>query len=437
MAWQLALAIILGSLFLLMVTGLPIAFCFMLVNIVGAFVLWGGNIGLIQFIRSISGSITVFTMLPVPLFILMGEIMFQTGISERMIDALDKWLGRMPGRLSLLAIGGGTLFATLSGSSMASVAMLGSTLVPEMEKRGYKKTMTVGPILGSSGLAIMIPPSGLGVIAAAIGKFSIGKLLIAILIPGLLMAVFYGAYVIIRCRLQPYLAPVYEVSPTPLSHKILSGVRYILPLGLIIFLVLGGIFLGIATPSEAAALGVIGSFILAACYKGLTWDVMKKSLMGTVRLTAMVMLIMAGALAFSQILAFSQVTQGLVEAFINLPVSPILVILLMQVVVVIMGMFMDVLAIIMITLPIFMPVVLNLGFDPVWFGAIFLLSIETGTTSPPFGLNLYVMKGAAPPDTTMNDIYRGALPFIFCDLVVIGLMLAFPSISLWLPGIMR
>jgi len=437
LAWPLVLAIILGSLLLLMLTGLPIAFCFMLINIVGAYVLWGGEVGLIQFIRSVCGSITIFTVLPVPLFILLGEVMFQSGISTQMMDALDKWLGRMPGRLSLLAIGGGTLFATMSGSSMASTAMLGATLVPEMEKRGYKKSMTIGPILGSGGLAIMIPPSTLGVVAAAIGKFSIGKFLVAIIIPGLLMAVFYSAYIIIRCRVQPQLAPPYEVPPIPLSERISTAVRYILPLGLIIFLVLGTIFLGAATPSEAAALGVVGSFILAACYKRLAWDRMKKAFLSTARLTSMVLLIMAGALAFSQILAYSKVTVGLIEAFINLPVAPIIAILLMQVVVVIMGMFMDVMAIIMIALPIFIPVVLALGFDPVWFGAMFLLSIETGTTSPPFGLNLYVMKGAAPPDTTMKDIYLGALPFIYCDIVVIVLMLVFPSISLWLPGIMR
>ena len=436
MHWQLMLLVILGSLILLMATGLPIAFCFMLINVVGVFFLWGGESGLIQLVRSIRDSVTSFTLLPVPLFILMGEVMFQSGISTRMMDALDKWLGRMPGRLSFLAVGGGTLFATLSGSSMASVAMLGATLVPEMEKRGYKKAMTLGPILGSSGLAIMIPPSSLGVIAAAIGEFSVGKILIAIVVPGLMMAVLYAAYIITRSRLQPHLAPIYDMPPTPIRERLIATVRYILPLGFIIFLVLGLIFLGVATPSESAALGTLGTFILAAAYGGFTWEKMKKAVLGTIQITAMVLMIMTGALAFSQVMSFTGASQGLIKALVNLPVAPIMVVILMQVVILLMGMFMDVVAIMMITLPIFMPIVTALGYSPIWFGAIFLLNIEMATTSPPFGLGLFVMKGVAPPDTTMGDIYLAAIPFLLCDLVVMILMLAFPAVVLWLPGLM-
>ena len=354
-----------------------------------------------------------------------------------MIDALDKWLGRMPGRLSFLAVGGGTLFATLSGSGMASCAMLGSTLVPDMENRGYKKAMILGPILGSSGLAIMIPPSNLGVIAAAIGEFSVGKLLIAIIVPGLMMAVLYAGYIIIRSRLQPHLAPVYDVPPIPIIDRVMATVCYILPLGFIVFLVVGVIFIGVATPSEAAAMGTFGTFILAACYRGLNWEIVKKAILGTVQITAMVLMIMTGALAFSQILSYTGASQGLVQAFIGLPVAPIFVVVLMQIVILLLGMFMDVVAIMMITLPIFIPTVSALGFEPVWFGAIFLLNIEMATTSPPFGLTLFVMKGAAPPDTTMGDIYRSALPFLICDLIAIILMLAFPILVLWLPGLMR
>jgi len=434
--WQLMLLVILGSLILLMATGLPIAFCFMLINVVGVFFLWGGESGLIQLVRSMRDSVTSFTLLPVPLFILMGEVMFQSGISTRMMDALDKWLGRMPGRLSFLAVGGGTLFATLSGSSMASVAMLGATLVPEMEKRGYKKAMTLGPILGSSGLAIMIPPSSLGVIAAAIGEFSVGKILIAIVVPGLMMAVLYAAYIITRSRLQPHLAPIYDMPPTPIRERLIATVRYILPLGFIIFLVLGLIFLGVATPSESAALGTLGTFILAAAYGGFTWEKMKKAVLGTIQITAMVLMIMTGALAFSQVMSFTGASQGLIKALVNLPVAPIMVVILMQVVILLMGMFMDVVAIMMITLPIFMPIVTALGYSPIWFGAIFLLNIEMATTSPPFGLGLFVMKGVAPPDTTMGDIYLAAIPFLLCDLVVMILMLAFPAVVLWLPGLM-
>jgi len=274
-------------------------------------------------------------------------------------------------------------------------------------------------------------------VAAAIGEFSVGKLLIAITIPGLMMAVLYASYIIIRSRLQPHLAPVYEVPPIPILDKVMATVRYILPLGFIVFLVVGVIFIGVATPSEAAAMGTCGTFILAAAYRCLNWELAKKAILGTVQITAMILMIMTGALAFSQIMSYTQASQGLVQAFISLPVAPIFVVVMMQVVILILGMFMDVVAIMMITLPIFIPIISALGFEPVWFGAIFLLNIEMATTSPPFGLTLFVMKGAAPADTTMGDIYRGAIPFLLCDLIVIVLMLIFPIIVLWLPGLMR
>ncbi len=437
MEWQIALLLIIGSLLVAMASGLPVAFCFLLVNLIGVFFLWGGGVGLEQLIISIRGSVTKFTLVPLPLFILMGEVMFHSGVAPLMMDTLDKWLGRLPGRLGLLAVGGGTLFATLTGASMASVAMLGEVLVPEMEKRGYKKPMSLGPILGSGGLAIMIPPSGLAVLLAALGEFSIGRLLIGIIIPGLLMATFYAAYIIGRCWLQPSIAPSYDVPSIPLLEKLVDSVRYILPLGFIIFLVIGVIFLGIATPTEAAATGAIGTFILAAFYRRLNWEIVKKSIGGALRVSIMTLMIITAAKAFSQILAFTGATRELAELAVGLPLAPIFIIAAMQVVVLIMGMFMSVVPIMMVTLPIFMPVVHTLGFDPVWFGAIMLLAIETGVTSPPFGLSLFVMKGVAPPDTTMGDVYRAALPFLYSDLIIIVLMLAFPVLVLWLPGLMH
>lgn len=297
--------------------------------------------------------------------------------------------------------------------------------------------MSLGPILGSGGLAIMIPPSSLAVILGAIGEISVGKILVAIVVPGLLMAALYAAYVIVRCRYQPSIAPAYEVTPTPLSKKLGGTVRYVLPLGLIIFLVIGLIILGVATPSEAAASGTIGAFILAATYRGLNWEVIKKSISGTLRITGMVFLIIAGARAFSQILSFSGATRGLTELAANLPTSPIVIVIAMQLVVLIMGGFMSLVAIMMITLPIFVPVIVDLGFSPVWFATIFLLNIEMALTTPPLGMNLYVMKGVVSPDITMGDIVKAALPFLYCDAIAMALIIAFPSLALWLPGLMR
>ena len=419
-----------------MVSGLPVAFCFMLINIIGAFVLWGGEIGLEQLVLSLFRSVSKFSLLPLPLFVLMGEVIFHSGVAPKMLDALDKWLGRLPGRLGLLAVGGGTVLSTLTGASMASVAILGSTLVPEMENRGYKKPMSLGPILGSGGLAIMIPPSGLAILLAAIGELSIGRILIAIIVPGLLMATLYATYIILRCRLQPSIAPAYEVTLPPLSERLVATVKYILPLGFIIFMVIGVIFLGVATPSEAAATGALGSFILAAFYGGLNWEVIKKSFQGTMRITLMMFLIISGATSFSYILAFSGATTGLIELALGLPLAPIFIVIAMQIIVLFMGMFMDVVSIMMITVPLFLPVVYTLGFSEVWFAVIILLNIEMATTSPPFGLSLFVMKGVAPPNTTMGDVYRAALPFLYCDVVAMALIMVFPAIALWLPGLM-
>jgi len=434
--WWLTLSLILGAFIVLMLMGLPVAFAFMLVNLIGAAFFWGGEAGLLSLIGSIRDSVSSFILLPICLFVLMGEVLFHSGIAPEMLEVLNKWLGRLPGRLSLLAVGGGTLFAALSGSSMGSIAILGSVLVPEMEKRGYKKPMTLGPILGSGGLAIMIPPTALGVLLAALARISVGQLLIAIILPGLVMAVLYTSYIIVRCLLQPSIAPAYEVAPTPLLEKLRDTGKYVLPAGLIIFLVTGVIFLGIATPTEAAASGAIGTFILAACYRRLNWQMLKKSVGSALQISVMMLIIIAGAKAFSQILAFSGASKGLIAFVLSVPLAPILIIIAMQFILLFMGTFMEIFSIMMITIPIFIPIITALGFDPLWFGVIMLLNMEMATTSPPFGLSLFVMKGVAPPDTTMGDIYKGALPFLGCDVIAIALMLAFPILVLWLPSMM-
>ena len=437
MEWWLILLFIFGGLFILMASGMPVAFGFVFLNIVGVIIFWGGEIGLRQLGLSIYDSLTTFALLPLPLFILMGEMMFQSGMGFRMLDVMDKWMGRLPGRLSLLSVGGGIMLSMLSGVSLASAAILGSTLTPEMERRGYKKPMSLGPIMGSGALATMIPPSGLGVILGALAHISIASLLISGIIPGLLMALLYGTYIILRCHFQPSIAPSYRVPSVPLSEKIIGTIKYVLPLGLIIFLVTGLIFVGIASPSEAAATGTLGTFILAACYRSLNWEIVKKAVGTAVNTTVMILMIIAGATAFSQILAFSGATSGLVELVGGLRVAPLLILIVMQIIILALGTSMELVSIMMISLPIFMPIVSSVGFNPVWFGIIMLLNLEMGAASPPFGLMLFVMKGVAPPDTTMGDIYRAALPFLGMDLIVMMLIIAFPSLALWLPGMMR
>ena len=454
MEWPFILLLLFGSLLILMATGMPIAFCFMLINVVGVFLFFGGTAGLEQLILSIYTSLATFVLLPVLLFILMGELTFQSGLATDIINVVDKWLGRLPGRLALLSVGAGALLSALTGASMASTSMLGSVLTPEMEKRDYQKPMSLGPILGSGGLAIMIPPSipmigaqtspprclippsSLAVLLGAIGEISIGKILVAIIVPGILMAGLYVVYIIVRCYLQPSIAPVYETPSTPLSEKIIATAKYVLPIGFIFFLVVGVIFIGVATPSEAAASGTIGVFIVMIFYRRLKWQVLKQSVSDTLKISGMVLLIIAGAQAFSQILSFSGASQGLAEVATSLPVAPIFIVITMQIIILIMGGFMEVVSIMMITLPIFVPTILALGFDPIWFATLVLLNIEMAMITPPFGLSLFVMKGVAPPDTTIGDIYRSALPFIGCNLIAMALIIIFPQIALWAPRLM-
>jgi tripartite ATP-independent transporter DctM subunit len=436
MEWWWILLIIFFALIFLMAVGVPVAFAFLVINIVGVYIFWNGAAGLTQLILSIYESVTNFALLPVPLFVLMGEIMFRSGIAACQMDVLDSWLGRIPGRLSLLAVGGGTMFATLTGSAMAGVAMLGSTLVPEMEKKGYSKTMSLGPILGSGGLAIMIPPSALGVLLAALGEFSVGRFLIAIVIPGFIMGMLYAGYIVIRCQIQPHLAPKYTPPYVPFFKRIWLTVIYVFPMALIVFLVIGLIFLGIATPTESAAAGTLGCFILVGTYRRLHWAVVKKAVEGTLRVTVMMFMILVGSTAFSQILAFTGASTGLVELATTIPVQPILVVIAMQIILFMLGTFMEPLTIMMLTIPIYFPIIEALGYSPLWFGTVMLLNMEMATTSPPFGLALFVMKSVAPKDTTMGDIYKAALPFLGCDAVAMAAIMAFPALVLWLPGLM-
>jgi tripartite ATP-independent transporter DctM subunit len=435
MEWQIMFPIIFGGLFFCMALGMPIALSFLLVNLIGAFFLFGGIPGLEQVVLSMFSSVNSFALLPLPLFILMGELLFYSGIGPVLIEVLDKFMGRLPGRLALLSVAGGALLSVLTGVSVGSVAMLGNTLVPDMERRGYKKAMSLGPIIGSGGLAIMIPPSGLAVLLGAIAQISIGQLLMAIIIPGIIMAFFYAFYIVGRCLIQPSIAPSYELAASSLSENIVNALRYLLPVGLIIFLVTGVIILGVATPTEGAATGAAGVFILIAAYGRLNWNVVKESMMSTLEVVGMIFLIICGAKAFSSLLSFTAVADGLSEKLMTF--SPIFIIIISQIVVLIMGSFMDPASIMMITLPIFIPVITQLGYNPIWFGVLFLLNVEMGLSTPPFGLNLFVMKGVAPPDTTTKDIYLAGIPFLLCDAIVMALLIAFPIISLGLVEIMR
>jgi tripartite ATP-independent transporter DctM subunit len=432
-AWYEILALIFGSMLALLATGMPVAFVLFLVTLVGIGLTqgWGGPMQ--QFILTIKSSVSVFTLLPVPLFVLMGEILWHSKIADKALDALDKLLGRLPGRISLLTVLSGTVFSSLSGSTMANTAMLGRMLVPEMQRRGYANVMTMGPIMCSGALAMLIPPSALAVIFASVAKVSIGRLLLALILPGLLLALLYAAFIIGMAALKPHLAPAYAVRRVPLAEQLSGLVRHVLPLSIIVFLVIGVIFIGVATPTEAAALGCIGSFTLAFAYGGLTMEAVQKAVMGTVRLTVMMLTILAAAIGFSQLLAYTGASREFVAFVVEKTDSAILFLILVQVLILILGCFLEQIAIMLITLPILMPIVNTFGIDPIWFSVLMLINLEIGLMTPPFGLLLFVMRGVVPAEIATSAIYWSVAPYLLINLMVIAMILAVPPIALYLP----
>ncbi len=436
MEWWLLILFLIGGLLVLLAIGLPIAFAFLVINFIGAFVFMGGAKGLSLATQQMFTSLTTFTLAPIPLFIFMGELMLHSGMAMRTLDVLDTWVGKLPGRLSLIVIGGGALFSTLSGSTIANTAMLGETMMPEMRARGYKKPMILGPIVGVGGLAMLIPPSALAVVFASLAQISVGKVLVAGAMPGVILAILYASYIVVRCFYNKDLAPAYDVEHHSLSEKLTGLVKYVLPLGIIFFLVLGVIFLGIATPTEAAATGALGSLILAAVYKKLTVQVLIKSLSGTLHVTGMAFMIIAASKTYSSILAYTGATRELVQFVTDLQLPGIVSIIGMMIIMMVLGTFMEQVSMMMIAIPMFMPIIQGLGFDPIWFAILMLLNLEMAMSTPPFGMLLFVMKGSAPPGTSLGEICLAAIPFLACDLIVMIMLLVFPSVVLFLPSLM-
>ena len=435
MDWYAALALLLGTIVLLMAIGMPVALAFLAANILGAWVFMGGERGVVQLLNNGLGALTSYALVPIPLFLLMGEIFFHTGLGGRMFTAIDRLLGRLPGRLSYVTVLGGTAFSTLSGSSMGSTALLGSLMVPEMNRRGYKRHMSIGPILGTGGLAIIIPPSALAVLLATLAQIDVAALLIAGVLPGLLLASLYVGMIALQTRLDPSAAPAYDVTPLSAGARLLLLFRDVVPMVGVMVVIVVLMIGGIVTPSEAAAFGARGVLLRAVVYRRLTIAAMRKALHGALRVTLMAYLIVFGSATFSQLLAFSGASRGLITWATGFELAPLAMLLVMFAVLLLLGMFMEQISMMLLTVPIFFPLALTLGFDPVWFGLIMLLALEISFTTPPFGLLLFVMKGVSPPDTTMRDIYVAALPFIGCSLLLVGLLVAFPGIALWLPGL--
>jgi len=434
MEWFEALAVLLGVILVLMAIGMPVALAFLAANILGAWIFMGGERGVAQLLNNGFGSLTKYALMPIPLFLLMGEIFFYTGLGGRMFNAIDKLLGKLPGRLSYVTVLGGTAFSTLSGSSMGSTALLGSLMVPEMSRRGYKSYMSIGPILGTGGLAIIIPPSALAVLLATLAQIDVAALLLAGVIPGLILAGFYIATIWLPTKIDPSAAPAYDVPTMSVAEKMILLFREVVPMVGIMVVIIIMMIEGFVTPSEAAAFGALGVLLLAVIFRCLTLDALRKSITGALRVTLMAYLIVFGSATFSQLLAFSGASRGLVNWATSFDLAPLAMLMIMFAVLLLLGMFMEQISIMLLTVPIFFPLAQSLGFDLVWFALIMLLSLEISFTTPPFGLLLFVMKGVAPTGTSMREIYTSAFPFIGCSLILVALLIAFPNLALWLPS---
>ncbi|WP_047032447.1 TRAP transporter large permease [Hoeflea sp. IMCC20628] len=436
MGWEVMLSLMGGLLVVLMGIGVPVAFAFLALNLAGAYLILGGESGLRLLALSTTEAVTSFSLVPIPLFILMGEILLHTGLATRAIHAIERLIAGVPGRLSLVAVVSGGVFASLSGSSIANTAVLGRVLLPEMLRLGYHPLLSIGPILAIGGVAMLIPPSALAVLFGSLAGISISKLLLAGIVPGIILAALFFIFIVAVSRLRPDLAPAQPEETEPFRARWRPFLIYVLPLMIIVIVVVGSILSGIATPTESAALGSIATVLVAACYRSLSWKVISKALSGTAATTATIFIIISGSIAFSQILSFSGTTRQLVAVVTSMDIEIGTLVLMMLLVALLLGMLMDQISIMLITLPFFMPLINLGGVDPIWFGVMMLIALEVGLITPPFGLLLFIMQSVAPEGVTMRQILSSITPYIGIEIFGLFLIFAFPALALWLPGFM-
>jgi len=436
MSWWVAACLLFGSLTLLFALALPAAFAFLGINIVGAWVWLGKDAGLIQLVRNGVTSISSFSLTPIPFFILMGEVLFHTGVAMKAIDAIDRLIWRVPGRLSVVAVVAGTIFSAISGSTIATTALLGSLLLPQMLARGYHPNMAMGPIMAIGGVDMLIPPSALTVLLGSLAGISISQLLIAGIVPGFLLSCLFVGWIVLRTTLDPSLAPAFEHESLTLWQRVRPLLLYVAPLVMIFVIVVAAMTAGWATPTEAAAIGAVATVVVAWIYRALTWSNLMQALMGTAGISGIILFIIVGATTFAQILTFSGATNGLVEAIKGAELAPWLVLATMLVILVVLGCFVDQVSMMLISLPFFMPLVAAYGFDAVWFGVLFLMCMQLGLLTPPFGMLLFTMKSVAPKEIEMRQVWEAVTPYLVMGLGVLLAVMLFPPLATWLPGLL-
>ena len=436
MSWWIAAGILFGSLTALFLLALPAAFAFLGINIVGAWVWLGKDAGLIQLVRNGVASISSFSLTPIPFFVMMGEVLFHTGVAMKAIDAIDRVIWRVPGRLSVVAVVAGTVFSAISGSTIATTALLGSLLLPEMLRRGYHPSMAMGPIMAIGGVDMLIPPSALTVLLGSLAGISIAQLLIAGIVPGVLLSMMFVGWIVLRASMRPELAPAFEHQTATLWERVRPLLIYVVPLLLIFAVVVAALTAGWATPTESAAIGAVATVAVAAIYRSLTWERLGKALLGTAAISGVILFIIVGATTFAQILTFSGATNGLVEAIKQAQLGPWPVLIAMLLVLLVLGCFIDQVSMMLICLPFFMPLVAAYGFDPVWFGVLFLMCMQLGLLTPPFGMLLFTMKSVAPKEIRIEQIWRAVAPYVVMGVAALIAVIAFPPLATWLPRVL-
>lgn len=431
-AWLLTL-VFFGSLIVGLFLGLPIAFVLAGIAIVFIALLWGGS-GLLLVFSTAYGKGTDFVLVALPLFILMANFLEVSGIADGLYDAMYRWFAGVNGGLAMGTVIICAIFAAMAGISGVATVTMGLIGIPSMMKRGYDKELVTGTVAAGGALGILIPPSIIAIVYGAAASVSIGKLFMGGVMPGILLSILFIIYIAIRCKIQPKLGPA---SPTQFTwrEKISSLKAVIFPL-LLIILVLGSIYTGVATPTEAAGIGAFGSLIACALHRSLTWENLKRATLRTVRLSSMCMWIVFGAGCFSHIYIGSGASAFLSSLIVEATIPPMAIIWIMMFIYIILGMVLDPIGMCLITVPIFVPVVAMLGFSPLWFGVLFIVVSEMAFITPPFGFNLFYLKSIVPPSITVADIYRSITPFVFIQFLCLVIVLYLPQIALWLPSMM-
>ncbi len=419
-----------------LVAGLPLAFSTGAVAVFFAWYLFGEP-GLTLVISRVFTLMGNYVLVSVPLFIFMACILERAGIAEQIFRAVHVWAGRMRGGLAVAVIISCALMAAMVGVIGAEIVTMGVVALPAMLSRGYRKDLALGCICAGGGLATLIPPSVVLILYGLTAGVSVGQLYMAGVVPGLMLSGMYIIYILTRCRLQPEIAPLptAEELAMPIREKLALLRELVLP-GLVAFSVLGSLYLGIATPTEAAGVGVAGAVIASALNRRLTWEGLKRAVADTTRVTAMLYWLFFGSSALIGVYTLAGGTKLIQDVMTNLPISPIAVVILIQAIWIVLGCFIDWIGILLLTAPIFVPIVSALGFDLVWLGALFCINMQISYISPPFGPAAFYLKGVAPKHVTLNEIFNSVWPYLGLQFIALGLVIAFPQIALWLPSTM-